>query len=507
MDGATFICKLRPSDGTPQYCTYLDIAGTVLGAADTAGEVSVVAESGSGGQASAGSLSLGKQIYSAKLNPTGTALVYAATFGGSVADRVGGTAIDAAGDVYITGWTNSGDFPTTSDAVVRTFQPQVGQQFVSFTAALDAAGTAFLYSTLGSLNEQSDGIVLDPNGNVQVMEHDTARNFTVRRYNGNGSGILFETALHVAFDPGLGEFPQMAIDSAGVTTVLGFTSSISIPAIQSVQSCQLTNIRPGYAEGFLIRLAADGKMIESSYLPAAPGLPLLFVNGTIGLSSGRELVWSEIDSPQNQSAAELDLLTLAPASSAVPVRLSCVGNAATFTGAPLAPDEIVSLFGTGIGPGDPVVPQPGPDQRFPTLLANTLGDRKRSACAAAVCQQYADQRGHSLWLVAERDESDMCRLRGRCHQLHRGGVACGCARDLSELLGNLPDRLGGSGGCAESGRNGEFSAEPRVSRIRHFTFGNWTGACHADPAGRWSEPGSRCCAEPAGAGSGSQSVH
>jgi hypothetical protein len=47
----------------------------------------------------------------AKVNPAGTALVYAGFLGGSGWDVGEGIAVDASGNAYVTGWTESGDFP------------------------------------------------------------------------------------------------------------------------------------------------------------------------------------------------------------------------------------------------------------------------------------------------------------------------------------------------------------------------------------------------------------
>src|SRR5207247_1172525 len=78
----------------------------------------------------------------AKLNATGTALVYATYLGGSNNDYGSAIAVDASGNVYVTGSTWSINFPTTPGAV--TFGGGISDAFVS---KLNATGTALLYST------------------------------------------------------------------------------------------------------------------------------------------------------------------------------------------------------------------------------------------------------------------------------------------------------------------------------------------------------------------------
>ena len=56
-----------------------------------------------------------------KLNPAGTALVYSTFLGGSSLDEGFGIAVDTAGSAYVTGGTESPDFPTTPGAVQTGF--------------------------------------------------------------------------------------------------------------------------------------------------------------------------------------------------------------------------------------------------------------------------------------------------------------------------------------------------------------------------------------------------
>jgi uncharacterized protein (TIGR03437 family) len=364
----SFICKLRSADGTPVYCTYLDIGGTGFNSVDRAGNVSIVAGIAARGQASPGSLHQGNNIYAAKLNATGTALIYAATFGGSGLESPQDATMDAAGNLFITGRTSSIDFPTTQNAAARVFPAQAGA--TSFTIGLNTDGAAFLYSTFGAANESAWHMAVDSASEAQILGTDANNNLFVRRYKADGSGIVFESFLQVNTIHTLNSIPQMAMDSGGAATIIGSTNSIAFPAVHPVASCGLTIPAPGQSgEVFLVRVDNTGQVIESSFLPEFGSVSDTSLLGiapqwtlTVTPSLGRELI---------SGNGALDLVTLAPQTSPASLKLTCIGNAATFTGSPLAPGEIVSLFGTGIGPTNPATAQLGTNQRFPTSVSST----------------------------------------------------------------------------------------------------------------------------------------
>jgi uncharacterized protein (TIGR03437 family) len=367
--GPSFICKLRAADGTPVYCTYLDIGGTGFNSVDSAGNVSIVAGIAARGQASPGSLQQGSNnVYAAKLNVTGTALIYAATFGGSGLEAPQDATMDAAGNLFITGRTSSIDFPTTRNAAVSVFPASAGA--TSFTVGLNTNGTAFLYSTFGAANESAWHVAVDSASEAQVLGTDANNNLFVRRYGADGTGIVFQSFLQVSTIQTLNSIPQMAMDSGGAATIIGSTNSIAFPGVQPVASCGLTMPTVGLpGEIFLVRVDNTGKVIESSFLPAFGGVSDNSLLGippqwtlTVTPSSGQELI---------AGLGALNLVTLAPQTSPASLQLTCIGNAATFTGGALAPGEIVSLYGTGIGPANPAIAQLGADQSFPTSVSGT----------------------------------------------------------------------------------------------------------------------------------------
>ncbi|MFN8009252.1 MAG: SBBP repeat-containing protein [Terriglobia bacterium] len=114
--------------------------------------------------------SLCRDAFVAKLNPTGTALIYSTYLGGNSVDYANGVAVDSVGNAYVTGVTRSTNFPVTPPST----SPQTGGIFV---AKLNTAGTALVYSmTLGDINSSDSGnsIALDPSKNALVTGNATA---------------------------------------------------------------------------------------------------------------------------------------------------------------------------------------------------------------------------------------------------------------------------------------------------------------------------------------------
>ncbi len=122
--------KLNPTGTALVYSTYLGGTGDDVGygiAVDTAGNAYVTGNTGSTDfptTAGAFQTTYGGGEFDAfvtKLNPTGTALVYSTYLGGTGDDYGYGIAVDTAGNAYVTGVTDSTDFPTTAGAFQTTY--------------------------------------------------------------------------------------------------------------------------------------------------------------------------------------------------------------------------------------------------------------------------------------------------------------------------------------------------------------------------------------------------
>ncbi|HEY6187057.1 MAG TPA: SBBP repeat-containing protein [Pyrinomonadaceae bacterium] len=99
-----------------------------------------------------------------KLNTNGSALIYSTYLGGSVKDQGNSIAVDAVGNVYVTGLTRSSDFPLVNPV---SSVPAPGTDNV-FISALNQAGSALLFSTFFGRGEGRKIVVVNTSAHVYV---------------------------------------------------------------------------------------------------------------------------------------------------------------------------------------------------------------------------------------------------------------------------------------------------------------------------------------------------
>jgi hypothetical protein len=114
-----------------------------------------------------------RDAYLSKFSPDGSMLAYSTLLGGSGFDYGDAVAVDRQANAYVTGGTNSADFPITPGA----FQPRLGDPAPgnpdssdAFVTKVTPSGSALAYSTFlgGSAYDQGVGIAVDPRENVYV---------------------------------------------------------------------------------------------------------------------------------------------------------------------------------------------------------------------------------------------------------------------------------------------------------------------------------------------------
>ena len=239
-------------DPVLSYSTYLGGSGNDGGLA--------VAMDGSGNAYIAGTIAsaappketgaIDTDAFVAKLNNSGTGLVYIAYLGGSGNDIATGLAVDAAGNVYLAGGTGSRDFPTTPGAAQSAFAGSEAQDLFwwlpgvsgdAFIAKLNpASGVQILYSTYlgGSGADLALRLRIDSSGNAYVTGVTTSANFPttpgafqtaarggrsnifVAKMNATGSALVYSTYLSNTGDSGDIAF-GLAVDASGSAYVTG----------------------------------------------------------------------------------------------------------------------------------------------------------------------------------------------------------------------------------------------------------------------------------------------
>jgi len=242
----------------------------------------------------------------AKINTTGTGLVYATYLGGAGDDFANAIAIDSAGNAYVTGTTNSTDFPTTGGALQRSCGGTCFDHD-AFVVKLNATGSALLYSTYlgGSGEDAGTGIAINQ-GNAYVSGFSGSTDFPttlgafqttmqgqgssfVVQLNPNGTAMNFGTFLGEVdlFDAG----GAIALDSAGNSYVTGNTLSANFPQTAGAFH---TTFQSGLSSNmYILKLNPAGSSLVYSALiggaaPAGIALDAMgntYVAGSAGLFS------------------------------------------------------------------------------------------------------------------------------------------------------------------------------------------------------------------------------
>jgi Beta-propeller repeat len=280
--GDGFVSKLNPSGSSLLYSSYLggsdDDAVAAIGL-DASGLIYLMGVTKSNNFPVVNPLQLAlsgpSDLFLAKLNTAGSTLAYSTYLGGSGDEfGIGGLAVDASGNAYVTGGTASIDFPTKNPvqaAKASTFP----WGFDAFLAKLNSSGNALAYSTYlgGTGDEIGWSVVVNSAGEAYVTGGTGSADFPtanalqpafggvdfdafVAKFNSNGSSLIFSTYLGGRdSDEGHG----VAIDSSGNVYVTGFTRSSNFPTVNPVQP-----VPSGNLDVFVTKLLPAGSNIVYS---------------------------------------------------------------------------------------------------------------------------------------------------------------------------------------------------------------------------------------------------
>jgi hypothetical protein len=438
--GGAFVSKLQP-DGhggfTVAYASYIpgahvDYGMSVLGVAagiavGPNGNIYVTGAAGSGFtatpnayQATYTGSSSNTNAFLAVFNPsaaTGSqSLVYASYLGGSGSndqDEGTGVAVDSAGNAYLTGTTNSLDFPTKGafqpmygggsvDTFVAKFNPYAssGQASLVYSTFLGGSfNDGFVYQLLpeggrGNGYDIGPAIAVDSSGDAYVAgqtasgdfpttkgafqstfagaKNGSSSNAYVTKLNASGSGLVYSTFL--GGSTGYQGATSIVLDSSNDATVAGWTFAKNFPTKNPVQPALA-----GAEDAFVTTLNASGSgLLFSTYLGG----------------SGGDVAWGVAEDPNTSVSTGS-------------IYVTGWTNSSNF---PTTPGAYQSSYGTGFGgfafkispsgsgPASVVrAPVPGPGS--PTPPAPVLADGNGSGRVGTAASDAVFSQGHDLGLV------------------------------------------------------------------------------------------------------------
>lgn len=221
-----------------------------------------------------------------KLSADGKQLIYSTYFGGADSEMVAGVVVDGQGNAYVTGVTESSDYPTTAGSFRRTAPGtvQAGDVANCFVTKFNASGSAIAYSTYlgGRTKDGCTAIAVDAAGSAYVTGGTDSTDFPttpdvfqgrfrlpagppgydafVTKLNPAGSALSFSTFIGgTGTDAGIG----IAVDATGVY-VAGVTNSstnwpVTQGAAQTAFGGTVQNLLfYGVGDGFVLKLRPDG---------------------------------------------------------------------------------------------------------------------------------------------------------------------------------------------------------------------------------------------------------
>jgi len=335
-----------------------------------------------------------------KLNPQGSEYLYTRYVGGSISDGASAIAVDSAGNAYVAGSTNSPDFPNTGGSpgtpppgvIERSFvfkldpsgqlvfSELLGTSTDSFAlaVAVNAAGQVLVSgvsaspgfpSTPGAYSvANTDGepylLELDaPEGPAAVMLSTPALPF-LSKLDPNGQKLLFSVPVGGA---------GVQVDANGSAYVGGifgtydlYNTEASIPALANVPApCLPTYVR---SAAYVAQVdAGSGNLLGSQFLGVSP-LPIsgvalhgstFWISATTYFSNfpfSVKALTTGSPGPDPVAGAFLGAVDFSrPQPRAGTPQIACIVDAANLQPAgPVVPNQLLTIYGTGLGPATPV---------------------------------------------------------------------------------------------------------------------------------------------------------
>ena len=313
--GTAYISKLTPDGSGLVYSTFLnghtgedgawgivvDASGAAYVLGNEVGELDFPTTTGAIQGACNIAANLQPEVFVAKLDPTGSSLVYSTCLQNPEVNSSnnfsqgssfpGGIGVDGSGDAYVTGYTDlPQSFPTTQGSFQPTCQANGTQGCAvsedSFVVKISPTGQTLLYSTFISKgqtgsNVTTSGIAVDSLGNAYVIGFDLNSNAVlttgsslmptcpslgcggfVLKINGDATALVYSTFLGGS---NYSTPTAIAVDQNGAAYVTGFTQSTDFPVTLGVLQYYFTPLgatTTNLTDGFVVKVGDLGDVYE-----------------------------------------------------------------------------------------------------------------------------------------------------------------------------------------------------------------------------------------------------
>ena len=244
-----------------------------------------------------------EHVYVAKLDPTGSHLIYADYLGGSSGEYGFALTLDSSNHVYVTGSTASSDFP-----MVNPYQGTYPGSFNAFLTKISADGSSLLYSTYfgGNGSDIPAGVSVDQSGNMLIAGSTSSTNLVtanafqssaspnqgsqygeygfLTKFNASGSSLIYSTyfagSSNVALNCGgtlcwpqpTSTIAALATDGSGNAYVTGSTNTYDFPTTSGAYQTTNSTSMNGTV-GYVGKLNSSGSLQYSTYFYGTSGLP------------------------------------------------------------------------------------------------------------------------------------------------------------------------------------------------------------------------------------------
>jgi Beta-propeller repeat len=270
-----FIAKIKTDGSALLYSTYLGGAGDDVGnaiALNAAGEATVAGYTQSTNFPTArpfqANLKGVQNAFVTKLDVSGKNLLYSTYLGGSSAyygDGTSGVAVDSSGNVILTGYAGSTDFPISPNAFQTTRKGNPN----AFVSQLSSDGSVLLFSTYlgGSVSEEARAVAVDAAGNIYLTGDTCSSDFPLKdplqadvgrpniyrqscdvfltKLNPSQPGLQYSTYLG---GKSLDTANGIAVDSSSNVYLTGTTGSLDFPLVSPLQSGLTGTVAPFVAK-------------------------------------------------------------------------------------------------------------------------------------------------------------------------------------------------------------------------------------------------------------------